>query len=142
MSIRLFTPDAQTRVEWYQKKASTTFTFNDLVYIDGDGFLIKAVDGSAITPLGLIQKTIAATDSDYASATKVPVLVPGPDAEFLCDVSTGTAAQTDVGEWIDIDDHNSVDVGASTYDIFFVTRFISTTQVVAKMAKKSGAVVG
>ena len=142
MTIRLYTPDAQTRVEWYQKKASTTFTFNDLVYIDGDGFLIKAVDGAAITPLGLIQKTIAATDSDYASATRVPVLVPGPDAEFLCDVSTGTAAQTDVGEWIDIDDHNSVDVSASTYDIFFVTRYVSGTQVIAKMAKKSGAVVG
>lgn len=139
MTIRLYIADAQTHIEFYQKLASTTFTFNDLVYIDGDGFLIKAVDGAAIVPLGLIQKTIAATDSDYASATRVPVLVPGPDAEFLCDVSTGTAAQTDVGEWIDIDDHNSVDVAASTYDIFFVTRFVSGTQVVAKMAKKSGA---
>lgn len=139
MTIRLYTPDAQTRVEWYQKAASETFTFNDLVYIDGSGFITKAVDGALFVPMGLIQKTIAATDSDYASNTRVPVLVPGPDAEFLCDVSTGTAAQTDVGEWIDIDDHNSVDVGASTYDVFFVTRFVSTTQVVAKMAKKSGA---
>lgn len=139
MTIRLYTPDAQTRVEFYQKVASTAFAFNDLVYVDSNGFITPAVDGAAIVPLGLIQKTIAATDSDYASNTRVPVLVPGPDAEFLCDVSTGTAAQTDVGEWIDIDDENSVDVSASTYDIFFVTRFISTTQVVAKMAKKSGA---
>lgn len=125
--------------EWYPKVASTAFAMNDLVYLDGDGYLTPAVDGSNIVSLGLIQKTIAATDDDYASTTMVPVLVGDKDAEFLCDVSTGTAAQTDVGEWIDIDDANSVDVAASTYDIFFVTKYISTTQVVAKLGVKSGA---
>lgn len=141
MTIRLYTADAATRIEWYKKAASETFSFNDLVTIDSSGFITKATD-AAIVPLGLIQRTVAATDSDYASATKVPVLVPGPDAEFLCDVSTGTAAQTDVGEFIDIDDHNSVDVAASTNDIFFVTRFVSTTQVIAKLVKKTGVAVG
>jgi hypothetical protein len=125
--------------EWYPKVVSTAFALNDLVYLDGDGYLTPAVDGSNIVALGLIQKTVAATDSDYASATMVPVLVGDKDAEFLCDVSTGTAAITDQGEWIDIDDANSVDVSASTYDIFFVTKFISTTQVVAKLGVKSGA---
>lgn len=139
MSIRLFTPDAQTRVEWYQKKASTAMPFNGLVYIDSNGYVDLAADGALFVPLGLIQQTIAATDSDYASTTKVPVLVPGPDAEFLCDVGTGSAAQTDVGEWIDIDDHLVVDVAASTYDVFYVTRVISSSLVVAKLAKKSGA---
>lgn len=139
MTIRLFTPDAQTRVEWYKKKASTAFAFNDLVYIDSNGYVAPAVDGGLFVPLGLIQRAIAATDSDYASATKVPVLVPGPDAEFLCDVATGTAAQTDIGEWIDIDDAKTVDVVASTYDVFYVTRVISASLIVAKMAKKSGA---
>ena len=139
MTIKLFKADANTRLQWYPKKASTTFTFNDLVFLDTDGYLDKAADGTLFVPTGLIQKTIAATDSDYASATRVPVLVPGAHAEFECDVSSGSAAQTDVGEWIDIDDHNSVDVGASTYDIFLVTRVISATKVIAKMAIKSGA---
>ena len=125
--------------EWYPKVVSTAFALNDLVYLDSNGYLTPAVDGSNIVALGLIQKTVAATDSDYASATMVPVLVGDKDAEFLCDVSTGTAAITDQGEWIDIDDANSVDVSASTYDIFFVTKFISTTQVVAKLGVKSGA---
>ena len=133
--------DKNTTVKLYQKVASTAFAFNDLVYIDSNGFLALAVDGSLFVPLGLIQATIASVDSDYANNTRVPVLIGGPDAEFLCDVSTGTAAQTDVGEWIDIDDQNSVDVAASTYDVFYVTRFISATQVVARMAKKSGAAV-
>ena len=139
MTIRLYKADAGTHVEFYPKKASVAIGFEDLVYLDGDGYLIRAVDGALIVPVGLSLKAIASTDSDYASNTRIPVLVPGPDAEFLCDVGTGTAAQTDVGEWIDIDDHDLVDVGASTYDIFFVTKFISTTQVVAKLAKKSGA---
>lgn len=124
--------------EWYPKKVSTAFTMNDLVFIDSNGFLDKCTSTTA-TCMGLIQKTVASTDSDYATATMVPVLVGETDAEFLCDVDTGTAAQTDCGEGIDLTDHNGVDVTASTYDIFFVTKFISTAQVVAKMHKKSGA---
>jgi hypothetical protein len=125
--------------EWYPKVASTEFAENDLVYLDSDGYLTPAVDGALIKPVGLIQKKIASTDSDYASTTRVPVLVGDVSAEYLCDVGTGTAAQTDVGEWIDIDDETEVDVSASTYDIFFVTKVVATDQVVAKLANKSGA---
>jgi len=136
--ISLYRPD-NTHLEWYPKVVSTAFAYNDLVYVDANGYLTPAVDGALIKSVGLIKKVIAATDSDYATATRVPVEVSGPDAEYLCDVSTGTAAQTDVGEHIDIDDANSVDVSASTYDVFFVTDVISTTQVLAKLNVKGGA---
>ena len=129
--IRLYAGNAHT--EWYPKTASETFTANDLVYLSG-GYITKFADAVDQPPLGLIQKTVAATDSDYASATKVPVLIGDENTEYLCDVSTGTAAVTHVGTWIDVDDENSVDVSATTYEIFFVTKFISTTQVVGKMA--------
>lgn len=127
--------------EWYPKKVSTTFAVNDLVYLDGNGYLDRTTSTTA-TAVGLIQIAVASTDSDYASATMVPVLVGDVDAEFLCDVGTGTAAQTDVGEFIDLKDHDEVDVTASTYDIFYVTGFVSTTQVIAKLTKKSGAAAG
>jgi len=136
--ISLYRPD-NTHLEWYPKVVSTAFAYNDLVYVDANGYLTPAVDGALIKSVGLIKKVIAATDSDYATATRVPVEVSGPDAEYHCDVSTGTAAQTDVGEHIDIDDVNSVDVSASTYDVFFVTDVISTTQVLAKLNVKGGA---
>lgn len=126
-------------IEYFPKVVSTEFAFNDLVYVDADGYLTPAVDGAAIKVVGQIQKTIASIDSDYATATSVPVLVGDKDAEYLCDVSTGTAAQTDVGEHIDIDDANSVDVTASTYDIFFVTGLISDSKVIAKLNVKGGA---
>jgi hypothetical protein len=119
-------------VEWYPKTASTAFANNDLVYLSS-GYLTNFADAVDQPPLGLIQKTVTATDSDYASTTMVPVLIGDPNAEYLCDISTGTGAQSYVGTWIDVDDDDSVDVSASTYDIFFVTKHISTTQCVAKM---------
>ena len=125
--------------EFYPKVVSTAFALNDLVYLDSNGYLTPAIDGALIKPVGLIQKLVAATDDDYATATLVPVLVGDVDAEYLCDVSTGSAAQTDVGEHVDIDDANSLDVSASTYDVFFVTKIVSTTQVIAKINVKGGA---
>lgn len=133
MAIRLYS--GKVRTDWYPKTASETFTADDLVYLSG-GYVTKFANAVDQPPLGLIQKAVAATDTDYASATKVPVLIGDADAEYLLDISTGTGAVTTVGTWIDVDDHNSVDVNASTYDIFFVTKFISTTQVVGKMAKQ------
>jgi hypothetical protein len=118
---------------WYPKTASETFSVNDLVYLSS-GTLTKFADAVDQPPLGLIQKTVAATDSDYASTTKVPVLIGNENTEYLCDIGTGTGATTEVGTWVDVDDEESIDVNANTYEIFFVTRHISTTQCVAKMA--------
>ena len=137
MTIRLFKENgANAHLEWFKKAASEAFAFNDIVGINTSGYLTKYLDGSSFPELGLIQKTIAASDSDYASNTSVPVLVAGDEAEYLCDVSTGSAAQTDVGEYIDVDDSNSVDVGTSTNNDFYVTKVLSAALVVAKMTRK------
>lgn len=132
---------SKPHIEYKRKKASETFTVNDLVYIDGDGVLTKLTDGAAFPIFGLIQKAVAATDDDYASTTRVPVLVAGSEAEYLMDVSTGSAAATDVGEYCDVDDHNSVDVTASTNNDIYVTEVLSATKVVGKLARKFGRVV-
>lgn len=128
-------------VEYFPKTASTAFAFGDLVEVlstaAGAGTLVKATATSTAL-LGTIQRAVVSTDADYASTTMVPVLVGDADAEWLCDVSTGTAATTDIGEWIDIDDENSVDVNAYTLGVMQVVGFISTTKVLAKIAKKSG----
>jgi hypothetical protein len=121
------------QTEWYTNATSATFEVNDLVYLSS-GVVTKFADSVDQVPLGLIQEKITATDTKYSTAGKVPVLVGDVNSEYLCDVSTGTAVSaTHVGTWIDVDDENSVDVNASTYDIFFVTNVVSTSQVVAKM---------
>lgn len=128
-------------MEWYPKPASTAFAFNDAVTIlstaAGAGTLTKTTS-STTRVIGLIQRNVLATDADYASTNEVPVLVGDEDAEFLCDVSTGTAATTDIGEFIDFDDENSVDVDAYTKGQLLVTRVISATQVVVKFNKGFG----
>lgn len=139
MTIRLFRENgAGAHLEWYQKAASETFTFNDVIGINTSGFVTKFVAGSAFPILGLIQRTIAATASDYASNTKVPVLVAGVEAEYLMDVDTGTAEQTDVGEYCDLVDHNGINVGATSNNDVYITQFVSAAIVVAKFTNKVG----
>lgn len=133
MAITLYRANGPVRLEWYKKVASTAFTYGDLVYLSS-GVVTKFADAVDQPPLGRILRTVAATDSDYASNTRVPVEIGNPNTEYICDVSTGTAVYaTHVGTWIDVDDENSVDVDATTYDTFFVTDVISTTKVIAKM---------
>ncbi len=141
MAITLFRENGSgCTVQWYQKDASQTFTFNDLVGIDTSGFITKFTDGASFPIIGLIKRTIAATDSDYASNTKVPVQVCGSGAEYLCDVGVGTAAQSDVGEYIDVDGagspHQDVDVDNSSNNDMYVTQVISTALVVCNFVNK------
>jgi hypothetical protein len=135
MTIKLFKRDKGTHTEYFKKTASVDFTKNDLVAIQTTGYIARSVDGSTLTNIGLVQESIASTD---ATNKELPVLIPGPDAIFICDVSTGTAAVEDIGQWIDIDDHNSVDVDASSYGVFQIVGIISATKVLAKLARKNG----
>jgi hypothetical protein len=128
-------------IEWFPKTASVAYAFGDAVHLlntaAGPGTLEK-VTNATTNVLGLIQRAVVSTDTDYALASEVPVLVGETDSEFLFDVSTGTAATTDLGEMIDFDDENSVDVSAYTKGQIMITRIISTTQVVGKFNKGFG----
>ena len=141
MAIQLLRGNAH--VEYYPKTASTAFTYGTMVSIpptaSGVGTLI-ATTFSSPSVIGLILKAVAATDTDWASATLVPVLVPDVDTEFLV-TATGTAAATDVGEFIDATDNVSVNVAAYTYGAFLVKAVISATQVIVSMCKKSGPAI-
>ena len=137
MAIRLYRPNGDAHIEFYPKTASTVFTFNDPVAIGTAGTLIDIVAGGAYPWLGLIQKAVAATDSDYASTTRVPVLVCNVDAEFLIDATTTAAAATDVGEYVDyVAATLSVNVGATTNNDFYITQVISSTLVVGKLSRR------
>lgn len=128
-------------IEWYPKTASTAYAFGDAVEIlstvAGVGTLAK-VTSSSTRVLGFIQRAVVATDSDYATASLVPVLIGDVDAEYLFDVSTGTPATTDIGEMVDFDDENSIDVAAYTTGQILITRYISATQIVGKLNKGFG----
>ncbi len=105
----------KTVTRWLPVTTSTTFTKGDIVAWSS-GLLIKATTTSAAkTHVGVIKKTIAATDSDYATARLVPVEVP---LEKMVEWrSTGVAlVATENGLWQDLASAGTVDRAGSTYD--------------------------
>lgn len=125
---------ASCTLEWRPKKASVAMTTGDAVTIDSSGYVLRLTAGDKT--YGIVQRTVGSTDSDYASNTRVPVQVCGENAEYLFDVSTGTAAQTNVGEYKDFEDHDSVDVTASTNDDVLVTDIVSDSVVKGKLSNR------
>jgi len=128
--------NGENQITGYKKAASTAFAFNDVVTRDSSGNLVRA---TATTPrselLGLIQVDVLSTDSDYASNTLVPVAEFHAEAEFLADVSTGSAVQAMVGRVFDLDDHNSIDVNTTLQKSVQIVRVVSTTQAIVKFLK-------
>lgn len=124
--------NSEPNIQVFKKVASTAFTKGALVAIDANGFITPAVTASASNDLmGIIQRTIASTDADYAQNTYVEVdtFVRKMDW-FVADVGTGTPAQTDVGEAVEIDNSLTVDVVAVATPLVRVEKIISPTKVV------------
>lgn len=121
------------KIEYYAKKASTVFEVGDLVYFDGSG-AIQPADATSGDHIGVILKKIAATDSDYASNTKVPVITLTDDVLFEVDVDTGTALTAAmVGSQYDLTDANSLNVGGTSKLVVTIVEFISATKAVVKI---------
>lgn len=99
-------------VEYWPKTASTALTINSLV-TQSSGALISAVTTSTEI-LGVLLTTISSTDSDYASTTKIPVLIPQATDEFEVDLTnTTTFAATFVGKQCDIGDAGGLYIDAT-----------------------------
>lgn len=125
MAFKLFKGRTETR--WLPVTTSTTFTAGDIVAW-ASGLLIKATTTSAAkTHVGVIKKTIASTDADYATARLVPVEVPmGKMVEWR---STGTAlVATENGLWMDLTAAGAVDRAGSTYDAVQQKSILSSTE--------------
>ena len=116
----------KTVTRWLPVTTSTTFTKGDVVAW-ASGLLIKATTTSAAkTHVGVIKKTIAATDSDYATARLVPVEI--PVEKMVQWTSTGTAlVATENGLWMDLTAAGAVDRAGSTYDAVQQVGIINTT---------------
>lgn len=122
------------RVEWWPKKASTAFTYGSLVYPDGSG-AIQPADSTSGEHIGVILKTVASTDSDYASTTKVPVDVCGEDDVFEADV-TGTLTSAMVGTYLDLSTALVVNAAATSKQVVLCVGFISASKGLFKITAK------
>lgn len=115
----------------FKKKASTAFAVGDMCTIDSDGFLIAGGAGKIV---GISNETVTSADADYAGTRFLNVTQGDSEATFIIPVATGTATQTLVGEYVDIDaaDFGAVDVTASTNDQVLVTKVIDVATIEGK----------
>ena len=60
----------KTKTMWYPRPASQVFTKGDLVYPNTSGQVIPA-DATSGRHVGVIKKTVATTDDDYATVDEV-----------------------------------------------------------------------
>lgn len=123
----------KTKYIWLPVTTSTAFEEGDLVAWNvGSNLLIEATSTTNNSIIvGVIRHAIASTDDDYATARNVEVEVPVEKwVIWVCDtVGTGTAAAADVGTYADLDGGGEIDVDASSYDVFHITKVVSQTDV-------------
>lgn len=123
--------------KWFRKKASTAIAINTLVAESSDDDTVEPADSSDTAVIGVVQKVVASSDSDYADNTRVLVAIPrDSSSELLCDTA-GTIAVTDEGELHDLTDAATVNQAASTTDIMKLKQFVSTTKGIYTIHKKA-----
>lgn len=118
-----------TKTEYFPVTTSTALAINTLVEFTS-GFIAGAdADETAGGVRGVLGKTIASTDADYATSRVVPVIVPVEKHVVWEADATGTFAATDIGVEYGISDSGTVDKAETTTVHFLVTEFISATKV-------------
>lgn len=116
-----------TKTEQFPVTTSTALAQDTLVEFTSG--LIAAADDNDTAIAGVLVKTIASTDSDYATARKVGVQVPLERHCVWEADGTGTFAATDIGGEFGISDSGTVDKSDTTNKVFLVTEFVSASKV-------------
>lgn len=119
-----------TRREWLTVTASTALAKGTLVEFTSGKLAAADADETGDATVGVLDKTIAATDADYAVVRKVPVLIPVErHVLWEADASGFTADNTQEGVEYGISDSGTVDYTETTAKLFKVTQVLSATKV-------------
>lgn len=126
MSVRLV--KGKTKRVWLPVTTSTALSKDTLVEITSG--LVAGADDNDTALAGVLGKTIASTDADYATARRVPVIVP-VEKHVIWEIDTGGsfAAGTDEGLEFGISDSGTLDHSDTTNKVFLVTKVVSATKV-------------
>ncbi len=118
----------KTKFMYFPVTVSTEIDAGSLVVLDS-GQLIAATSTTAGTAtVGVLRHTIASTDADYATERNVEVQVPVEKNVVWEGLVTASLATTSVGTYLDLTNAYTVNPSASTYDIAYCTKYISTTK--------------
>lgn len=123
----------KTKLMWYPMTTSETAVAGTVMIMTVTSNLITAYtagDDNSIV-VGVLRHAITSDSPEYTTLARVEVEVPvDKNVIWTCDeVGTGTAEAADVGTYADLDDGVSIDVDNSADDMFFITHYISQTDV-------------
>lgn len=125
-----FKPASGTfKTVWLPMTASTAVARGALVTFSGGKLVAAGAATAALAIIGILDKTIAATDADYATDLRlVPVLVP-MERYAVCeaDVTSGLVV-ADIGLEQDLTDASTVNRAASAVDVVRCVGVLSTTK--------------
>lgn len=106
---------------------STALTAGYLVTFSS-GLLVAATSSTAAADIiGVGVKTIASTDTDYATARLIPVEVP-VDRYTVWEGTTASMVSTDIGVETDLTDGGTVNRGASSIKAVRAVKLITATK--------------
>lgn len=118
----------KTKTMWLPVTASTAIAAGALVAWSSGKLIAATSSSNPYSIAGVLKKTIASTDSDYASARLVAVEVPVEmNVEWEADVTSGLVA-ADIGLYQDLTDASTVNRAASSKDVVQCTTVLSTTK--------------
>ena len=132
----------KTKTLWLPVKASTAIAKGTIMSwgtVGDVGKLIAATASTtALSHVGVLKKTILATDADYAVARTVPVEVPVErNVLWEGDVTSGLVA-ADLGLEVDLTDGSTIDRSATIIKAAIVAKVISTTKGLFKINFQAG----
>lgn len=110
----------------FPKVASVALAVGDALIADGSGAVTVAASTST-SIIGICQKKVAATDSDYAANTPMPVELIDFTAIYEADVDN-TLTTAMVGLRRDLTDQNSVNATGTSHNQVTIVGFISATK--------------
>lgn len=117
----------KVKVMFLPVTTSTAFTKNQLVAWSS-GLLIAATSSSAVVAIaGVGEKTIASTDTDYATARLIPVIVPVEKYVVWKQDFTASLVAGDLGAECDLTDAGNANRGASSIKFVIPIAVLSTT---------------
>ena len=127
MAFRKYKGKTVTR--WYPVAASTAAMTKGSIASLSSGLIIAATSSTtALSHVGVIKKTIATTDADYATARLVPIEVPVEKGVVWEADVTATLVVGDVGLEVDLTDALTINRGAASVKAAICVGFQSTTK--------------
>ena len=101
---------------------SSTVAVGDALTEDGTGLFARSVSGDAEVPF-------VAMEAVTTSAAGREILALHTDGVRFDADTAGTTATSDVGESLDLTDHDTVNQAASVNDVFFCEQILGATRI-------------